>query len=89
MAITQVVSVWDCAMQAYPRPFTVPSTGMALRSFSDEVNNPESAIAKHPEDYELHHLASFDEESGIFIPLDGNVASVCLVRAKDLKVKTA
>lgn len=83
MAIVQVVAVWDCAMQAFARPMTVPAVGVAMRSFMDEVNNKESALSKHPEDYELHHLCSFDESTGLFSAISPDVASACLVRGKD------
>ena len=33
-----VVSIKDRAADAYGRPFYVPSVGVAIRSFQDEVN---------------------------------------------------
>lgn len=75
-----VVSVFDSAVQAFGRPAYVHTPAEAVRSFRDEVNNPESYVSKHPEDYELHQLAIFDERLGSF-----EVNQVLLVRAKDLK----
>ncbi|AXH71838.1 MAG: nonstructural protein [Microviridae sp.] len=79
-----VCAVRDSAMGAYMRPFFVPSTGMAVRSFSDEVNRKgeDNAIASHPEDYEIWHVADFDDVSGAFVSPD--VGCVRLARAKDL-----
>lgn len=57
-------AVRDSAVSAFQRPFVVPALGMAIRAFGDEVVRPESELAKHPSDYELFHLGSFDEESG-------------------------
>lgn len=65
-----VVSVRDSAVDAYSRPFYVPTIGMAVRSFQDEVNNPESPMYKHPADYTLFELATFDEDTGKFHNLD-------------------
>lgn len=77
----QVLAVFDSAVQAYSRPFFSPTTGAAVRSFSDEVNRnaEDNPMNRHASDYELFELASFDEETGIFtqeIPR-------CVSRAKD------
>jgi len=83
MATVQVVAVFDGALQAYARPFTVPAIGVAMRSFMDEVSKEDSDLAKHPGDYELHHLAMFEEETGRFIPLNPASDTVCILRAMD------
>ena len=48
-----VCVVFDSAVNLYGQPIFVPSVGAALRSFIDEVNNRESAMCAHPEDYVL------------------------------------
>lgn len=73
-------AVRDAAVDAYMRPFFVPTVGMAVRSFQDEVKNPDSPMAKHPGDYELFQLGVFDEESGKF---ENAVAPRSLARASD------
>lgn len=67
-----VVSVKDRAMDAYARPFFVPTTQMALRSFADEVNRQaeDNPMNKHPKDYELYQLGTFDDETGRFENLE-------------------
>jgi len=45
--------------------FTI-AVGEALRHFEDEVNNPQSPLYKHPEDYTLFHLGQYDETTGQF-----------------------
>lgn len=60
----QVVSVRDRALDAFGRPIFVPAVGVAIRSFQDEVNNKESEIFRHPEDYDLYHLGEFDDGVG-------------------------
>lgn len=77
-----VVAVRDSAVDAFARPFFVPSTAAAVRSFRDEVMNPESPMHKHPGDYALFHLSVFDEESGRFEDLERPLQ---LVRAQDVK----
>lgn len=77
-----VCAVRDSAVDAFMRPFCVPTIGMAVRSFSDEAVNPESEIRKHASDYELFQLGVFDEETGKFDNLD---APRSLARAVDFK----
>lgn len=79
-----VVAVRDSAVDAFMRPFFVPSTGMAIRSFRDEVNRADSEMAKHPQDYELFQLGMFDEDTGRFSNAE---APRSLIRGADCKEK--
>lgn len=62
-----LVCVRDSAVGAFNRPFCARSEGEARRSFSDEVNRPESAMHAHPEHYELFSVGEFDEEQGVIV----------------------
>lgn len=64
-----IYAVKDLAVQAFGLPFFVRAKGEALRSFQDEVNSDKtkSAIAQHPEDYELYELGTYDEENSIIV----------------------
>lgn len=44
--------------------------GEAIRSFSDLVSDPQTVLAKHPEDFKLYSLGSYDDVSGRLVPLD-------------------
>lgn len=77
-----VCAVRDSALDAFMRPIFVPTTGMAVRSFSDEVKRDESPMSSHPEDYALFELGTFDEESGRMVNLDSPRQ---LVRGADVK----
>lgn len=57
-------SVYDAAMQLYMAPFAAHNNGHALRMFVDTVNNPESMFYKHPDDFTLDHIGTFDEKTG-------------------------
>lgn len=74
------VAVFDSASQAYGRPFFVQSRGVAVRSFTDEVRrvDPNNDLNKHPEDFTLVHLGTFDDSNGSF---DSNLET--LLRGKD------
>lgn len=80
------VAVWDSAVQAYAPPILVAARGAAVRSFTDEVNRPNenNPLHGHAEDFELHLLAIFDENTGVFTsPPDG---PEILARGKDVKL---
>jgi len=77
-----VCAVRDSAVDAFMRPIFVPSTGVAVRSFRDEVLRAESDMFRHASDYELFEIASYDEESGRFENLSSPRS---LVRGADIK----
>lgn len=86
MRKTAVVSVYDVAVQAYAAPMFVPTTAVGVRSFTAEVNrvSPDNGLHVHASDYELWHVADWDEERGEFsLPQEGK--PVRLVRAVDIK----
>ena len=61
-------SVKDRAADAYGRPMFVPSVGVAIRSFSDEVNrqDADNQLFNHPDDFDLYEFGEFDDNSGQF-----------------------
>lgn len=61
-----ICSLFDRAIAAYGRPMFVPAVGAAVRSLTDEANNPESELSKHPEDYDLYDLGFFDDADASF-----------------------
>ncbi|QXP08645.1 MAG: nonstructural protein [Arizlama microvirus] len=77
-----VIATYDLATETYGRPFFVHHAGAAIRSFMDEIKNPESEIGKHSADYELFELGSYDDSTGQFsVPPQ----PVRLVRGADFK----
>lgn len=61
-----VVTVRDRAIDTFGRPFVVPALGAAVRGFTDEVNNSQSDLFKHSDDYDLYELGVFDDQTGLF-----------------------
>lgn len=59
-----VFSVYDKKAEAFMQPFTYAAVGQAVRAFSDTVNDPKSAFYRHPADYDLYQLGTFDDGSG-------------------------
>jgi len=82
-----VVSVKDRAADVFNRPFFVPHRNVAVRDFTDEVNRSSSdnQLNKHPDDFDLYLLGTFDDNAGTFAMEE---QPVVLVRAKDV-IQTA
>ncbi len=71
MAVYQMCSVLDMVAGQYGRPFFTVSEGSAIRGFSDEINRPgESALYQHPNDFQLFHVGTFDDENCQFVLSD-------------------
>lgn len=60
----KLYSIYDRAAVAHMRPWTARHDGEALRSFGDLVNDRETAVGQHPEDYTLFAHGTFDEVTG-------------------------
>lgn len=67
-----VCAVKDRASNLFGRPFFVPSLGNAMRDFADEINrqDKDNSLYKHPDDFDLYELATFDDVVGKFVSLD-------------------
>jgi hypothetical protein len=65
--INVICSVKDRAADAFGRPLFVPSVGLAIRSFSDEVNRQadDNQMYHHSDDFDLFELGTFDDCTGI------------------------
>lgn len=59
-----VFAVFDKKTAAYMQPIFQMSRGQALRSFMDTVEQKDSLFCKHPGDFALYELGTYDDESG-------------------------
>lgn len=82
MTVYVVCAIRDRAMDAFMQPVFVPAIGLAVRSFSDEVNRADSPMCNHPEDYDLYEIGAYHDEFGKLVPLE-NVRMIAV--GKDLK----
>ena len=56
-------TVYDSKAEAYLPPFNMASKGEAIRAFADCVNDNKHSFSRHPADFTLFLLGSFDEAS--------------------------
>lgn len=68
--ITKVYSILDVKGDLYNVPFFAPTNGIALRQFTDLVNDKNSVPGRHPADFKLVQVGEFDDQSGQLIPCE-------------------
>lgn len=63
-----VLCVRDRAADVFGQPHFATSVGAAIRGFSDEINRDaeNNVFAKHPDDFDLYKLGTFDDATGSF-----------------------
>lgn len=62
MAKVSLYSIHDSKVGVYNAPFVQANDNAAIRAFTDEVNNPDSLLNRHPEDFTLFCLGSYDDD---------------------------
>jgi hypothetical protein len=67
-----ICTVYDRAAETYGRPMFVPSIGVAIRSFTDEVNrnHADNQLFNHPDDFDLYELGEYDDQTSRITTLD-------------------
>jgi hypothetical protein len=62
--IHQVFTVYDSKAEAFMSPFMFPSKGLAIRAFSDSLRKVDHPFSKHPEDFTLFCIGTYDDSKG-------------------------
>ena len=65
-----VYVVHDQKAEAYMSPFFMGTDAVAIRGFTDAVNNPDTPFGKHPSDYTLFCIGEYSEQNGAIEPCD-------------------
>jgi len=60
----KLYAIRDIKADAFAAPFLLPNDSVAIRAVSETAAMPDNSLAKHPSDYELWSLGSYDEPSG-------------------------
>lgn len=67
--IQKVFAVYDSKACAFLQPFFSDAAGSAIRAFGDAANEDKSPISRHPGDYQLYEIGSFDNSSAMLTPV--------------------
>lgn len=70
MQMLNAYSIYDRKSLTYNPPWYLSTDGAATRALQDLVNDPGSAIYKHPDDYVLYCVGTWLDTKGAFTPLD-------------------
>lgn len=62
-----MMSPYDEKAQVYLAPFVCKTEAEGRRMMSDAVNEPGSLVARHPDDFSLYIVGSFNDSSGTLI----------------------
>lgn len=62
-------AIYDRKAEVYSNPFLEVKDGTAIRAVQDAVmQDPNHAFAKHPSDFSLHRLGTFEDGTGEIVP---------------------
>ena len=83
-----IYAIFDTASGLYLRPMFAQADGEALRAFSDAILDAESELGKHPEDYSIHRLGIYDDNTGKITDEINSCMSTgleCVARSRNIK----
>jgi len=81
--IINAYAIYDRKALRYHTPFYAHQDGEAARSFADLVNDINTTVGRHPDDYVLYRVGAYDDANGSLLPasvLDHVVDGSALVR---------
>jgi len=68
--VLKCFAVLDIKSELFGPPFFMSTNGEAVRAFKDLSNDKNTTVGKHPEDYRLMRLGTFDNVSGKLLEVD-------------------
>lgn len=66
--ILRAFCVHDVKADLYNAPFFVPTRAQAERAFAGIVNDPQTELAKYPDDFRLVAVGVFNDQVGEMVP---------------------
>ncbi len=64
--IHKIFTIYDDKAEFYLQPFFFKTAGQATRAFQESCNEPGHQFYKHPEDFTLFELGTYDDETAVF-----------------------
>lgn len=72
--IFKAFSVFDMKSGAFGVPFFIPTVGQAVRMFSDLASDGNSMVCRHPSDFVLYEIGTYDDATGLLLQLPQHVS---------------
>lgn len=63
-------TLYDVKSVQHHAPFYAPTDGAAIRLVSDLANDLNTIVGRHPSDHVLYYVGEWDDEKGIFHPVE-------------------
>lgn len=63
-------SIRDAKAEVFNTPFFCKTHGEAERNFLQLTKDEKSMVHQYPDDYDLYHLGTYDDQTGVMKPLD-------------------
>lgn len=63
--LTNAYSIKDSATATFSPPFFQPNDAVAIRSFTDLARDPSTNIFRHPSDFTLHRIGTWNDDTGL------------------------
>jgi len=73
----RIYAIYDTKAEFYGNPVYIRTDAEARRTFAQVAQDPQTEIGKHPEDFLLFRIGSWDAENGIIHTEPG----VCIAKA--------
>lgn len=61
----KIYAILDKKGGIFNQPFYQHTHGTAERAFQELAKDPQSFVSKYPSDYDLYHLGSYDDVTGM------------------------
>lgn len=82
--MNQIYALKDKKAETFLNPFVAKNSAVATRILKELTQNPETALFKNPEDYSLWWIGSYNEDTGVIIPIK---TLECVGQAEDYKIE--
>lgn len=69
MALLIAYTLHDVKALSYSPPFFMPNDALARRACSELVVDNNTTVGRHPADFKLYRVGTFDEGNGVLTPL--------------------
>ncbi len=56
-------TIYDTKTESFSNPFFAPTQGAAIRIFSDSASDPATLLNKHPQDFQLYEIGSWNDNT--------------------------
>jgi hypothetical protein len=68
--MTNAYAIYDRKAAQYSDPVFFLTDGVALRMFEEVAKDDRAPYSKHPEDYSVRHIGTYDQDTGIISPCE-------------------